>query len=251
MTPDGRPLSYRMCTCATHCANDCEAAHCPPGTPWCDCSCHTEKYKAMAGLVEQKAAEAKVRTIFNDEFVERFFILEMPGPLLHALGKSEEVQQLKREIEEGRFTKEDLKSALDSLFADIKPGYNFDNNEIVCGILVAIAGTPIEGEIITFLAGRRAAEIGRCCRLARRILEDRIQNAGPEQPLPTYHELLYHFCNAFGIEGTPTFWEAVGTISDRYRRMKAILLEKGCYNCGAGTGEVCRPFCNQPRSNAK
>lgn len=62
ITPDGRPLSERMCTCATHCTNDCEVAHCGDNAPWCDCSCHADKYKAMAALAAQKVAEANELT---------------------------------------------------------------------------------------------------------------------------------------------------------------------------------------------
>lgn len=33
-----------ICTCAVHCSNTCEAAHCPPGTPRCKCWCHEKNH---------------------------------------------------------------------------------------------------------------------------------------------------------------------------------------------------------------
>lgn len=30
-----------MCTCSTHCSNNCEPQHCPPGSPSCNCWCHS------------------------------------------------------------------------------------------------------------------------------------------------------------------------------------------------------------------
>ncbi len=38
-----------MCCCATHCANTCEPAHCPPGTPPCDCFCHEKERREKTG----------------------------------------------------------------------------------------------------------------------------------------------------------------------------------------------------------
>jgi len=32
-----------ICFCAQHCADRCEPAHCPPGTPRCDCWCHAKE----------------------------------------------------------------------------------------------------------------------------------------------------------------------------------------------------------------
>ncbi len=46
-TPDGATLRDGMCDCAVHCSNHCEATHCPPGTPWCRCWCHSDRYLAI------------------------------------------------------------------------------------------------------------------------------------------------------------------------------------------------------------
>lgn len=46
-TPDGATLLDGMCGCGAHCSNACEATHCPPGTRWCRCWCHSDRYRAM------------------------------------------------------------------------------------------------------------------------------------------------------------------------------------------------------------
>jgi len=47
-TPDGATLlGGGLCDCAIHCSNNCEAAHCPTGTRWCRCWCHSDRYLAM------------------------------------------------------------------------------------------------------------------------------------------------------------------------------------------------------------
>lgn len=46
-TPDGRPLSQAICTCATHCAN---SAHHEPACcneRWCACWCHAPHYRHL------------------------------------------------------------------------------------------------------------------------------------------------------------------------------------------------------------
>lgn len=60
-TPDGRPLTHAMCTCASHCANSCEPSHCPETVPWCACWCHGKLYDAMA------SCDAAIAAAFDRE----------------------------------------------------------------------------------------------------------------------------------------------------------------------------------------
>lgn len=60
-TPDGATLLDGMCLCASHCANRCEPACCPPGTRWCRCWCHSDRYLTM----QEGPAEGDMRVSGN------------------------------------------------------------------------------------------------------------------------------------------------------------------------------------------